>query len=283
MISAGLLLTLLAVSADASSLMRDARKMYEELEYDRVVPIAEKILELPNTSVQEKLDAYLLKGSCLAVLGRTIDAESAFRLLLRVEPSFEVKSNVSPKILAVFRKVQQEERALAEQLHALERQKIVAQLAIEGLPPNTATGGEPLLFQIQVRDPNNRVASASLRYRRILEPAYSSLAMQRARDGNNTWTTKIPAEWTANDGGFQLEYFITTSDDQGRELLTAGTERAPLRIEVSSGDIPSAPFYSSTWFWVGTSALVIGSAIGGFFIFRERAGPPTDLGPIEVN
>lgn len=281
MVAAGLLLTLLAVSADASSLMRDARKMYEELEYDRVVPIAEQVLQLPNTSVQEKLDAYLLKGSCLAILGRTIDAESAFRLLLRVEPSFEVKANVSPKILAVFRKVQQEERALAEQLQALERQKIVAQLAIEGLPPTTAPGGVPLLFQIHVRDPQSRVASASLRYRRILEPAYSSLAMLRGKEGD--WSTKIPAEWMANDGGFQLEYFVTTSDERGRELLTAGTDREPLRIEVTSGDIPTAPFYSSPWFWVGTAALVIGSAIGGFYIFRDRAAPETDLGPITIN
>jgi hypothetical protein len=80
-----------------------------------------------------------------------------------------------------------------------------------------------------------------------------------------------------------MEYFVTTADVKGRELITAGSEKEPERIEISSGSIPGGPFYSSGWFWVGTAALVVGSAIGGFFIFRDTAAPNTDLGSIPVN
>lgn len=281
MSAAGLLLALAMISADPASLLKEAHKLYGELEYDRVVPIAEQILEIKGTTIQQKLDAYLLKGSCLAILGQTLEAEKTFRLLLRVEPSFDVKANVSPKILAVLRKVQHEERALAEQLQALERQRIIAQLAISGLPPNSAIGGQPIAFELDVTDPFGAVHAVSLRYRRIIENAYSSLALQR--DDRGMWISKIPAEWTANDGGFQMEYFISTADLQGRELITSGTAQAPHRIEISSGTIPSDPFYTSTWFWIGTAALVVGSAVGGFFIFRDSSAPATDLGTINVN
>jgi hypothetical protein len=281
MSAAGLLLIFAVAAADPASLLRDAHKLYGELEYDRVVPIAEQILQIKDTTIQQKLDAYLLKGSCLAILGQTLEAEKTFRLLLRIEPSFDVKASVSPKILSVLRKVQHEERVLAEQLQALERQRIIAQLAINGLPADRATGGEPILFEIEVNDPSGAVSAVSLRYRRIIENAYSSLALQR--DDRGLWVSKIPAEWTANDGGFQMEYFISTADLKGRELITSGTAESPHRIEISSGDIPGDPFYTSTWFWLGTAALVAGASVGGFFIFRDNAGPPTDLGTIPVN
>jgi tetratricopeptide (TPR) repeat protein len=281
MSSTALLLTVLALGASPAALLSDAKKLYKELEYDRVVPIAEEILRSEGTTIDQKLDAYLLKGSCLAILGNSIEAEKAFRLLLRVQPSFDLTADVSPKIIAVLRKVQNEERALADQLKAIEREKVIAQLEIEGLPEPTAKGGFPIVFELRVKDEKSVVASVSLRYRRIVEPAFSSLALFYDPD-RRYWITKVPAEWTANEGGFRMEYYVTTADRDGHELITAGSAEQPYAIDISSGDIPTDPFYESPWFWIGAAALVVGSSIGGYFVFRDSSGPDTDLGSFDV-
>ena len=49
--------------------------------------------------------------------GAPVDAEGPFRLLLRLNPGFVLPAQTTPKIVAVFRKVEAEERAIFEQKH----------------------------------------------------------------------------------------------------------------------------------------------------------------------
>ncbi|MCP4504046.1 MAG: hypothetical protein GY822_29325 [Deltaproteobacteria bacterium] len=68
---------------DPDTLLKKAFLLYDDLEYDLVIPIAAEGLINPNADVQNQLDAYLLQGSCLAIVGDSIVAEKPFRFLLR--------------------------------------------------------------------------------------------------------------------------------------------------------------------------------------------------------
>ena len=79
-----------ADTRDPAALLAEARSLYEQLEYDQVIPLAEGVLAHPGTAVEQRLDAYLLQGSSLAIVGNPIDAEKPFRFLLRGRPEFDM-------------------------------------------------------------------------------------------------------------------------------------------------------------------------------------------------
>src|SRR5688500_10600093 len=111
-----LLLALPSADSGVGRLLAEARSLFEQLEYDRVLPVARSVLARPEATLDQKLDAYVLEASCLAIVGDPVEAEQPFRLLLRARPDFDLAVETAPKILAVFRKVQGEERAIKEQM-----------------------------------------------------------------------------------------------------------------------------------------------------------------------
>ena len=193
--------------AGPAELLARARALYDALEYDRVIPFAEALLARAEADIEQRLDAYLLQGSCLAIIGDPVEAEKPFRFLLRGRPGFDLPPETAPKILAVFRKVQVEERAIVEQLRELERARLVKELELSGGVPEEAVGGRPLPFEFRLRDPRGVVAAVQLQYRRRGEPSFSSLALRR--DESGAWRGALPGEWTASSTGFALEYFLT--------------------------------------------------------------------------
>jgi len=236
-------------------LLREAQIAYQKLDYDEVVPIVAEVLAREGLSADQKLDAYLLQGTSLAVIGDPIEAETSFRLLLRGRPSFDLPADTAPKILAVFRKVQIEERAIAGQLGAMERQRIISELKLNNSAPAKITGGSPLVFAYRLRDTRNAVEAFSVWYRRGGDPSFSALALQRDEEG--IWRGALPGEWTASEQGFALEYHLETSDDDG-PLLTAGSAAQPLLIEVAPGSVEdAAPPPLPLW----SFAAVAGTAI----------------------
>ena len=93
---------LLAGSAQAQpqsneQLLDEAQRLYDDLEYDRVLPITEAILARPNVPIEQQLDAYLLQGSAIAIIGNPVEAERSFRLLLRGRPSYELPASTPPR------------------------------------------------------------------------------------------------------------------------------------------------------------------------------------------
>ncbi len=134
-----------------------AREKYEQLEYDQVIAPAEAASSDPRAPVALRTEAYFLLGSALAITADPVDADRPFRLLLRLRPEFEAPAGTPPKILAVFRKVQVEERALAEQLSSAQRAELIRGLSLIGEHPKAGRGGQPLRFAYRLRDPSSAV------------------------------------------------------------------------------------------------------------------------------
>jgi hypothetical protein len=244
---------------DTMELMRRARTLQAELEYDQVLPLVREVLSR-DPAVDIALDAYVLEGSCLAIVGDAVDAEQPFRRLLRGRPDFELPADTPPKIMGVFRKVQAEERAIVDQLKQLQRARLIQEMALVGEHPAAAKGGRPINFNYELKDPSLS-ASMRVQYRKKGEPAYSSLALQR--DNGGRWRGQIPGEWTANEGGAAMEFHVESFDKDGA-LLTAGSSDAPLVAALEAGAVDrSSPPPLPPWAVFVSGGATVALALGG--------------------
>jgi len=273
------LLLLLLAAPDAGAVLQEARRLFDQLEYDRVLPVARQVLARPDATLQQKLDAYLLEGSCLAIIGDPVEAEQPFRLLLRARPGFDLPQDTPPKILAVFRKVQSEEQVIHEQMRAFERQQIIESISFDGSIPTWSRGGTPLPIEMTIRDPRGAVKEVNLHYRRAGEDRYSILAMKVCSGG---WCAEIPSSWTENDHDFLLQCWISVSDVEGRELLTNGSADAPLTVQMNAGRLQSnTPVYEAWWFWTIIGVVVVGAGTTAAVLATRGPNlPETDLGEV---
>lgn len=261
------------VARTATEAMAQLDSLYKTLEYAAVIPLAEQVLARSDLSSEQRLEAYRLQGSARAIVEDPVDAERPFRLLLRARPDYEMPGDTPPKILAVFRKVQSEEKALASQLKGVERSRLIAGLRLTGEPPNEAQGGRPVRFSYRLRDTAGVVEAVKVQYRRVGQRSFSSLALERSEDGE--WRGFIPGEFTADEKGFGLEYFTETSDREGL-LLASGSEKQPLVITVLPGQVPvqafkpvpKAVFFTSLAL---TGAIGVATGVMGFLYNQEQA------------
>ncbi len=255
-----------AARLDNAELARRARAQFEQLEYDAVLPLVTELLARGDAvPIDMRLDAYVLEGSCRAIVGDPIEAEKPFRALLRGRPGFELPADTPPKIMSVFRKVQAEERAIVDEMRKLTRARHIREMELVGAHPTKLPGGRPALFSYLVKDPNAVASAVRVQYRKQGEPAFSSLALLRD-DATGRWSGVLPAEVTANDGGATLEFYVETADADGA-LLTAGSSAAPLTAALAPGQVDhSAPPPLRPWaVWTGAGTGVVLLATGAAF------------------
>ena len=273
----------LALGKDLSSkeLLVQAQSLFEDMEYDAVIPNAEKVIKHPQSTTDEKLNAYLLLGSSLVIVGNQVDAEIPFRSVLRISPNHSLPESESPKILSVFNMVKQEEQAILDQTRAMELSMLLQQMSIIGSIGQNQTGGIPLEFSYRIRDPRGVVDQFQVNYRRQGEKSYSSLALAQDEDGE--WTGAVTGEWTENEDGFVMEYQLITTDSVGEKLISLGTLEEPLHIDMAPGTVAGAvPLYEKVWFWVLTGVAVgTIAATSGYFI-HERLQPQDGAALLEL-
>jgi hypothetical protein len=266
-------------AATVGELLAEARSHYDALDYDKVAPLAQAVLAKKEATLEQRLDAYFLQGASLAVLGDIAGAQKPFRFLLRGRPDFDLPPTTPPKILAVFRQVQVEERAIVQQMAELERSRIVKTLVLEAKLPEKIAGGQPLHFDYRLQDPRGAVAELKVQYRKLGIGSFSSLAL--ARDSTGHWLGDLPGDWTANRDGLKIEYYVSTADTHGQPLLQVGDFAHPVSLEISPGEVaaPAKPVYKSAWFWVATVGGA--AALAGLSVFaytQATALPHSDLG-----
>lgn len=275
-----LLLAVLGAGTDTADLLAQAERLYRQLDYERVLPVARQILKSADATLDHKLAAYRLQASCLAIIGDPVEAERPFRLLLRARPDFDMPADTPPKILTIFRKVQVEERALAEQMRSFERQQLIDSIRFEGAPTGSMDGGVPISFAVKIRDPRGGVRAANLHYRRATEERYSTLPMKTCPSG---WCADIPASWTESERGFLMQYYLSTAGERDQPLASFGGPDAPQGIQIQPGKIePEVAFYESAWFWsiIAGVAVAGGGAAAAVVLTRDNDLPETDLGEI---
>jgi len=264
--------------ASAASLSRQAltkvasqaRRLFDDLEYAGVIPLARQILASKNSTHKLRMDAYLLLGSCLAITGNAPEAERAFRFLLRGRPTLELSADeTAPNVLRVFRAVKLEEDRIRTEEKAREHEQTIASLQIIGKPPGELAGGAPVAFEYRLRDPRGAVDAFRVRYRFNSDDDYSSLALHL--DDTGAWRGALPGETTENEKGLMLEYYVITTNHRGEPLLQLASPTLPLRIELAPGTVADrVPYYRRPWVWIAAGALVVGGAAAGYLIYNDQ-------------
>ncbi len=268
-------------SNPTEELLAKARQLYASLEYEAVIPVAEAVLARDDTTIDMRLDAYLLHGSALAIVGDAIEAEKPFRFLLRGRPDYDMPAETPPKILAVFRKVQVEERAIVDQMRELERARVLRELKLDAEMETESTGGVPLAFEYKLRDPGRAVQAMSVHYRRSASEPFSALALQV--DDTGLWRAELPGEYTENDDGLVLQYYVSTTDAAGAPLLSVGDPTNPLGIQIAPGTVADArPFYKSPWLWIASGVVLVGAGVGGYFLYENAVALPKTDGLVKL-
>lgn len=268
-------------------LLAKAHAQYDMLEYNVVLVFTEAVLARADLTLAQKLDAYAMQGSALAIIADAIDAEKPFRLLLRADPDFDLPDSTPPKIIAVFRKVQVEERAIRDEVRKIERIRVVETLKITGDPPLEARGGRSIPFRYRLRDPQGAVDSFRVHYRREGDPDFISLPLKRDDEGNHTG--RIPGEWTAGQG-FTLQFYVAAADDEGI-LVSQGTPKEPLSIPVAAGEVDKNAYPVPIWGFLtaaGASATagVVASALTGATLliqddYNRRVASASSAAPVD--
>ncbi len=266
----------------SSALVAAAQASLENLEYEAASSLAEAALRRTDLTLDEQLSAYMTHGVALVVLERPLDAEVPFRLLLRLNLSYEPPAQTPAKAVAVFRKVLVDEQALAARVVARQRAELLATLRLDCPPPGERRGGRQITVTCVLEDPKRAVSGVQLHYRRSGEPDFNALAL---RKDDELWLGVLPGEWTENQSGATVEYFARTLDREGGELAASAEPGAPQRFDLTAGTVSDArPFYSRPWFWAASAVVVVGLGVTGYLL-HERATrlPAHDLGPFEVD
>lgn len=234
--------------------MAQAQKLYDSLEYDKVAPLAAQALAHPAITLEEKLVAYQLQGSALAIIGDPTVAEGSFSLLLSMRPDFVLPEDTPPKIKSVFAGVKATVDANRRATAAAQRKELAGTIEFSGAPPTQAVGGRPVRFELGVVDPRGVVKTVRVQYRKHGEAEFLSLPL--ARDPKNgQWTGAVPGEWSASDAGFAMEVVVVVADAEG-PLKQLG-DPTPVGVEVSPGQVDRTQRPVPVWVF-GTAAGVTG-------------------------
>lgn len=253
-----------------------AEAAYQGLRYDDLLVVVERILSRSEATAKERMRAYYLQGSALAAMNRQLDAETSFRFLLRGEPDWDIPQDTPPKIAAVFRKVQVEERAIREETKRSERERIIARLNLTGGPTQARhVGGTAMELRFALKDPDGAVRHMRLSFRRDTASAFSSTPA--TRDAAGAWKAQIPASATESEVDYTMEYFLEAIGQDGAPLVALGSADKPLALHVERG-LVSGPFYSTPWFWIiaGSAGLAVSGAAAAVAIIATQP-PQSDL------
>lgn len=274
---------------EPEQLVAQAEKLFGSLEYEQVLAMVQKLLADPALPVELRVRALALEGSSLAVTSDIAEAERPFRKLLRLKPDFELPPKSPPKILAAFRKVQTEERLLAEELEASRRQRQISRLELLDALPVEGRGGRPFAISLRVFDPDGSVSAVRVPYRKADEAIWQVLALQR--DATGAWAGVVPSEVTAHPVPYALQLYVETRDAKGAPLLVRGGEKDPHRVAMSAGSVRKVSLPRPLFFvTAGLTVAAWGtSAVLGYQLAQSKAAfetmyrnPPTPIDVLSV-
>jgi len=250
-----------------AALLQAGKEAYLGLDYEKGIELLRHCLTRKNLLPEQRRDACLYQGLCLASLGKSEQALKAFLQLLELYPDFQLDKNLySPKILSILDKARQEYR---------KRLRIK-----DNLPPTLDIQAikqpvpyrEQVFLRVRALD-DQRVEAVQLFCRKQGEATYTFLPM--VEEGNSFYTTLVPAAMVSHEG---LEYYMLAIDSAGNATLK-GNAAFPLQISVEPGP-EDKPWYKKWWIWaiVGATAgagTALGITLSGGDDTRSSGGTAT--------
>lgn len=264
-----LILALCVAATPAEELTRARRLVDAELRYGAAIEVLDRLLQDPDLSRKERIEAYRLLGVAYAAKGAGDSAEAAFGALLELEPGYVLDPRLSPKIRSAFDRAKSK---VARPVRLLE---------VRALP-----SGHRVAFTARIEDPDRR-AETILLYSRFGERAFESVEMSRAEDQAEAILILPDLEQ------LRVEYYLEAMSAEGDVLARAGSPEAPSSVVLDrqvdlappAPDQPVAtPWYGKWWVWT-IVAGVVGAGVAATVVAVENGGgatPPSTLDPIHL-
>lgn len=291
------LLAPVAQADEIDELLAQAERLFNELEYNKAIKIADRILETPDVGPEKLVEAYRIKGLSLSGDDRIDDAFMVFRQLMAIKPRYQLSKDVSPRLAAPFYQA----AAIAGEEGVVELAHIepgdVQKLAGLELTCHVKANPYKMIKQIRLRyrTPENEVTGemkqpmtgkkAALVFRlpddlktEALLYHFEALnehggVVGRSGSGAHPYrlqVTKGAAVAAADSGGGEGDSGDSVAaaggsdDPKADDAARAATTPPPddLRDDDNSSSAAGKPFWKTWWFWtaVGGGVAVIGGA-----------------------
>ena len=240
--------------SQGAGLLKDAVRLRASLDMLGAQSKALEALKTGQLQHDEVAQAHRLMGELAAAMGDIATAEREFARLLTLRPDFEVAATESPRIREAVRVAR--ERVGTVRL---------------GVKVDSAPLGNVVATRVLVQgDAMGLVQRARLELRR--EGGTDFVEMAR--------TDVFSARWSCTRA---CDYAVSLLDGFGNEVLSAGTEAAPLHVNVSPAlgepvEVPKVvvneasegrAWYASPIPWVVAAGVL--TAVGGVFAWRMSA------------
>jgi len=98
--------------------LADAQQRLDEMDFAGALQLAAQVLESPTAGPADLVDAYRIRGLCLAATGDGEAARTAFRKALSIDPELSLSTDTSPKLSAPFYQA----KAIARELQPIRLQ-----------------------------------------------------------------------------------------------------------------------------------------------------------------
>lgn len=241
-----------AVALGEAADLETARAMIDRQEYDAGLEAFDGAIQSGELTREQLIAAYRGQAECAAALRQPDRAFEAFRRLLVVDPDYFLSTNESPLLREPF------ERA---QLYWRENE--APRFDFE--PPTSIPAGEAFAVEINLD-------------RTTIPGVHDSLRLHLRHPDGRYIVREIPnGRLLIPAAVFEdldvLQFYITLHDEYGNTAAMAGSEDAPLAVDIgerlpsdSSGDRERRVWYRSWWFWtivgVAVTAVAVGVPVG---------------------
>lgn len=247
--------------------MAQARKAYLNMEYEEVVRLTLGPSRDPSQPTARRVEALELLGLSQLILDRKADARASFEALLTLSPEHKLQDpSGSPKLQRFFEGVRQEVGATPSPGGSL---KITPER------PRQIKAGRSLTLRVRLQGDRAGMAQAMLRWRASFNPTWRGVPLTVDQTVLSARLQLPPL-----DRGYQLLYQIELRSAAGNLLARAGTNAAPLKLEVSPGEaLTVRPVWKRWWFWTVIGAVVAGGVTTGAVLLTQEGAPTGNLEP----
>jgi hypothetical protein len=240
-----------AKAGDAPQKLAEGKQALDRLEVDEAKVALDAAEKAGPLDREHHIALWEQRGIAAAYLDDEAGAQSAFDMLLALDPGHFLSYTLSPKATFVFEKVRSGHRAAPELDVGWQRGGKV---------------GEPLPLSIEVlSDPKQFLRRATLFVRTRGEPAWHAADVTLKPGEQRVVLPPFDAHKPLS-----LEVYLQAYDDHGNEVLTWADRSRPREIALRYD--PPTPWYR-TW-WGITSIVVAGAAVASVTAYELTLAPP---------
>ncbi len=232
--------------------IKKAESAYGNLEFEGALRLLDKALANQGNSRSQLVRIYLLRGLCLGSLSRYPEAKKSFSMLLALEPSYRLDSDIAPRIREPFDEL---------------LRKNMPRLDIQILPPQLAFFGKSTVFFVQVKaDSVGMSRNVRLWFRPMGATKYSKINAKI--EGAGEIRLSIPAEiWSGQTAGGQkagglISWYAEVLGQNESLLWRTGDKLHPLALSVVERKDPvvvgaeQTSWYGRWWVWTLVGGVV---------------------------